>query len=271
MKIILFLLLSITVYSQNLTINKGDVITINSNYQNITFNGKGKLIVDGNVSVQNMNINGNGHITITSKGFLNLQSSVNLNGDTLIVHGKLSTSAIEVQGTNAYLYNTGSIVTTSSDLQINSSTGVVKNCGEINIKQSFNINNGKYISCDCGVLRSDNINPNSIIEGLGSFYFNTINLTKTFTESEGIYVYFTGTVNQPKWGKAKLNSTSGCSLPPLPIKIIESNFTHDTFEIKFTENSDAVRLFIEISDDSIQWKEYKEIKVSDSKTYKGKL
>lgn len=219
MKILLFLLVSISAFSQNLTIKKGEVVTITSDYQNITFNGKGKLIIDGNVSVQNMNINGNGHITVTNRGVLNLSSSINLNGDTLINNGKIRTSAVEVQGSHGYLENNGTLETTNSDVQINHHTGVIKNCGTITIKQSFNINSGRYIACNCSSVTSYNINPNGIIEGKGSLTFKQINLNKTFTNSSDIYVYYTGTVNNPNlWGKATLNPRNGCDVP-LPVKL----------------------------------------------------
>lgn len=217
MKTLLFLLLSTCAFSQNLIIKKGEVITINSDYQNITFNGRGKLIINGNVNVQNLNINGNGHITINYGGVLNLSSSLNLNGDTLVNNGTLKTSAIEVQGNGGYLQN-NALINIEGDLQINHHTGVVRNCDKINIKQSFNINSGKYIACACSSITSYNLNHNGVIEGKGSLYFKQINLNTIFTTSEDIYVYYTGTINQNLWGSANLNYVHGCNTS-LPVKL----------------------------------------------------
>jgi len=262
-KLLIILLFPLTSFSQDLVIKNGESKTITSTivYQNITMEGDSKLFILDKVYATNLNLNGNNKIVVYSNGSLLLNSSVNLNStDSLINNGAVRASAIEIQGLKSYIKNTGSIETFNSDIQLNHSSAVLENCGSILVKNFFNINSGKYKSCDCGVLKTTGLNNNVLnsVEGYGTIELSQGNINQNLTSSSNIYIITKGTINNPKWGSAQVNSTKVCSSNPLPVKIVSTKFTKkgdgiDCY-IEFTQESTQIGFIVQESEDGITWK-----------------
>lgn len=267
-KIFLLLLLCTSAIAQNLTLPANSTTTISSgSYSTITFSENSSLINTGNVSIQNLNINGNkAKIRNEFNATMNIGSSINLNGqDSLINLGTIYSKSIDIQNGKSYLANAGYILV-QGDVQINDNTSSIKNCGTLKVENYTNLNSTKenaFVFCGCGVLDTYGLNINSYrpFTGVGTIKYKTGNIHNQITNSEHIYVN----------GKNYLNGKKGeCYGDPLPVIVESTEFerlddTHIKYTIKFSEFTGSDYYMLHYSTNAMSSWETKYIKREDNK------
>lgn len=246
-KLLFLLLLSSSVFGQNINLQNGETRTITEGTWNVTFAPNSHLIAENTVSIQNMNNFHNG-AKFTVNGTAHLGSSVNLNGGgTLIVNGTLNSKSGEIQngGNNLFIYGTWNI---TGDYQHNDASSILTVCGgKINVSNYTNfhshIKTGAIKLCDCGVINTYGLNNNK--EGS--------------VEGKGDVIYQTGNISKPLGTYVSCNS--------LPVTIISSdiriveykdgNVTREklVYKLQISHDSNLQEFFLQVSDDQgVTWR-----------------
>jgi len=253
----------------NITVSTPIILTDGDNYGVVEIENGAEITIDGDVTFGNINPN-NTHqvkITITKKGKLTLNSSLNQNGKFVFYnYGALVTQNHEMQSGQNDFYNYGKH-TVNGDLQLSSGSSTYTNCGVINVSNYTNFHSGNYVACECGQLITSglNINGSDVVSGKGFIKVTgNLNLNGHLTKSSNIELCYLGVINQKdKLGAAKITCEPSCTPNPMPVKFeklivdaIESEGNTRKGRVSFdvTENSGLVNMQILTSKDTKEWR-----------------
>lgn len=254
MKKLLFLLLVSfqAIAQQNIVLQENEIKVFDTyGFYNITFAKNSKVYVYGEVIFANVNQFENSKIEVAKDAKLTINSSLNCNGnDSVLVYGKLVSKSIEIQNKFNYLKVQGGDIKIDGDLQLSNNTSEIDIIGgKIFVSNWFHINNSKEGAVTfkgCGEFEGNlSVNSNNSVDGEGTLKIYNVNLNQRFSNSDRIFVKYTGDqVNNKQWGKAQINSTSTCEIV-LPVHIVSFNAK----TVKSSEG-DVVEYEIILSEDS---------------------
>ena len=147
------------------------------------------VIIEGNVTAGNININGAGSLTIWSTGSLKLSSSLHLNGNFKVTNdGILEVNNLELQnGNNTFINNS---VFSGNVGRINSCTDVIRNNGTMTLN-SFQANCGKIYLGECSLFATKHLDINTYKPFIGGGFLR-VQFSGNFNYpiSEGNYFYY---------------------------------------------------------------------------------
>jgi len=221
----------------NANINSGETYWYTGSGDNYNINfGGGTLIVCGDLTIGNMNFNGESTIYITSSGNLTVNSNINMSGANIYNYGTLNVGDVNIQGSNSHFINcnTNSSLT-ASNISVQSSDNSFVNYGNANI-DFLKIQGTAYANKVCLEINSctnltnfENNCTNSVNAPSGDAslsYTNNAHLNNDVSSTSSVIVCkATGATTSASatFGSATvLENCSSCS-EALPVKLLNFN------------------------------------------------